>query len=262
VVAAAEAGKHVFCDKPLAIEVADAERAVDACRQAGVKLGVNFEFRHAQPYRAIRDAVRTGGIGDVLIAQVDSSSGILPHKDWRGDPALAGLGTTFNVGVHLYDVLRFVLDAEVVEVTALFDVETDAGTKMELTSLVLLRFDNGTLAYVNANQVVPKPLNDVVFQGTSGRIESHGLGSLAYLLRNKLPCPPVTITTDGGVRTIEHEIADVFERSIGSFATAIVEDREPDAGGHDGIRSVELAQAIARSARTRTTVQLPATVAA
>jgi 1,5-anhydro-D-fructose reductase (1,5-anhydro-D-mannitol-forming) len=256
VVAAAHAGKHVLCDKPLATTVDDAARAVAACREAGVKLGVNFEFRHARPYRAIAEAVRAGEIGDVLVAHVESSGGIVPHVGWRGDPGLAGLGTTFNIGVHLYDILGVVLDDEVEEVTALLDVGDRAGDEMELVSSALLRFARGTIAYVNASQATPRPLNDVVLHGTRGRIDGRGLGSLANLLRNRLPTPPVTVVSDNGERTFTEPVEDVFERAIAAFADAVLEGRDPDPSGEDGLRSVRVAEAVAESARRRRTVQL------
>lgn len=250
VVAAARAGKHVLCDKPLALSSEDAERAVRACHDAGVALGVNFEFRHAQPYRAIGEAVDAGEIGDVVLVQVESCGGVVPHRGWRGDRKLAGLGATVNVGVHLYDVLCAILRAEVEEVTATFDVGARAGEEMELVSSVLLRFDTGALAYVNVSQATPHPLNDVVLHGTKGRIDSRGLGSLAFLLRNGLPAPEVRVVSAGGVRTFSLPVSDVFERSVATFADAVLDGGEPVVSGEDGVRSARLVEAIAESART------------
>jgi 1,5-anhydro-D-fructose reductase (1,5-anhydro-D-mannitol-forming) len=255
VVAAARAGKHVFCDKPLATSVEDARRAVNACRDAGVRLGVNFEYRHARPFQAIAAAVHAGEIGDVLVAHVESSGGVVPHKDWRADPALAGLGTTVNIGVHLYDILGVVLDDEIVEVTALFDVDRPR-EELELVSSVLLRFARGALAHVSVSQTTPRPLNDVVLHGSAGRIDSRGLGSLANLLRNRLPAPEVRVVSDSGERTFVEPTADVFDRSVAAFADAVLEGREPDASGEDGARSVRVAAAVAESARTGRTVSL------
>jgi 1,5-anhydro-D-fructose reductase (1,5-anhydro-D-mannitol-forming) len=219
-------------------------------------LGVNFEFRQARPYQAIAEAVQSGEIGDVLVAQIESSGGVVPHRDWRGDPSLAGLGSTSNIGVHLYDILGVILRAEVAEVTAFLDVGRRAGEEMETISAATLRFDNGTIAYVNANQATPKPLNDVVLHGTRGRIESRGLGSLANLLRNRLPAPPVHVTSDDGERSFTLPVDDVFERSLGGFADAVLAGTPPSASGADGIRSVHVASAIAESARTGSSVQL------
>ena len=122
-VAAAEAGKHVLCDKPLATTVADAERAVAACEAAGVRLGITFQTRNHEGMRDIRDLLAAGGIGSVRLVQIELGPGRKLPQGWRTDPGLAGVGVMHNLGVHAYDLLRFLLGAEVVEATAVVDVE-------------------------------------------------------------------------------------------------------------------------------------------
>ena len=153
VMAAAAAGKHVLCDKPLATTVADAERAVSACEGAGVRLGITFQTRNHEGMGELRDLLAAGGIGDVRLVQIELGPGRRLPQNWRTDPKLAGLGVMNNLGVHAYDLLRYLLAAEVVEATAVVDVEP--GFAVDTTALALLRFDTGALAYVNANQSVP-----------------------------------------------------------------------------------------------------------
>lgn len=254
VIAAAAAGKHVLCDKPLATNIEDAKQAIDACHNAGVKLGMNFEFRHAQGFIDIRDAIRAGAIGDVHTIQIDSCGGVVPHVGWRADPSLAWLGATANVGVHLYDVLRFVLDAEVTDLVAMLDVGRLAAEQMETISMVLLRFDNGALAQVVASQRATRPLNDVVIHGSRGRIDSRGIGSLAYLLRSGTPLTEVRVSTEATVESRSYDVSDVFERTISAFAQAVGADIEPAPSGADGLISVQLMDAVVTSARNRVMV--------
>jgi len=87
-------------------------------------------------------------------------------RRWRSDRKLAGIGTTFNVGVHVY-LLSYLLDSDPVEVVALWD---DDGFNVEIQSLALIRFANGVTAYVNINQRTPLPQNDISIYGTAGRI--------------------------------------------------------------------------------------------
>jgi 1,5-anhydro-D-fructose reductase (1,5-anhydro-D-mannitol-forming) len=169
VIAAAEAGKHVLCDKPLATTTADAIRAFEACRRAGVKLGINIHYRHMPWARQIRELITTGAIGDVISCRIQASGNVRPPASWRADPALAGLGTVHNIGVHLFDLLRFVQDAEPTEVAAMFDDE-HVDTTVESEAHTLLRFGNGAAAYVNCNQTHPYPQNDIAIYGTRGRI--------------------------------------------------------------------------------------------
>ena len=173
VVAAAEAGKHVLCDKPLATTVADAERAVAACEAAGVRLGITFQTRKHQGMSDLRQLVADGEIGSVRLAQVEVGVGRMLPQGWRTDPALAGVGVMNNMGVHAYDLLRYLLGAEVTEATAVVDVEE--GWDVDTMALALLRFDNGALAYVNANQSVPNSQSDLSIYGTEGTVLGRGI---------------------------------------------------------------------------------------
>jgi 1,5-anhydro-D-fructose reductase (1,5-anhydro-D-mannitol-forming) len=249
VISAAEAGKHVFCDKPLATSVADAERAVAACAAAGVKLGINFEFRQAQPFVAIRDLIRSGAIGEVQTIRIESTPGVVPLSGWRADPDVAWLGVTASTGVHLYDLFRYLLDAEVSEVVVMMDVGRRAAEEMEATCIALLRFGNGVLAHVATSQRSPFPTNDLVIEGSRGRIDSRGVGSLARLMRSGLPMVHVNLTTDGGTETRTYDVSDVFERSVAVFADAVASGTEPSPSGLDGLVSVGLMEAIVTSAR-------------
>lgn len=247
VVAAAAAGKHVFCDKPLATSVEDARRAVEACQAAGVKLGINFQTRHHRFVAEVKQALSDGRIGDLVIAEVEVSPGRNPLRGWRTDPELAGLGSVNNLGVHAYDLLRYLLGHEVTEVTALFDVGRREA--LETVALVLLRFDDGTLAYVNANQAVPDYRPDLVLYGTQGRITGESV------TRPGLD-GQVRLLADGKESRWQTSTGDAFLRAVVAFQRAVIEDTEPDASALDGLRSVELTDAIARSAREGKTIQL------
>jgi predicted dehydrogenase len=88
--------------------------------------------------------VQSGALGDVRVAECVIAPGRFPLRSWRTDPTLAGLGTMNNLGVHAYDLVRYVLGSEVVEATALLDVGRRA--ELETLALALLRFESGALA--------------------------------------------------------------------------------------------------------------------
>jgi 1,5-anhydro-D-fructose reductase (1,5-anhydro-D-mannitol-forming) len=247
VIAAAKAGKQVLCDKPLALTVTDARRCVEECRIAGVRLGITFQTRY---YDRIADAaklVRDGEIGNVTVAEVTMSAGRNLPRGWRTDPALAGLGTLNNIGVHAFDLLRYLLGCEVSEVVAMTDAEP--GYRIETTALVLLRFASGTIAYVNANQSVPHSRDDIVLYGSRGRI-----------LGRNLSRPDregtLSIVTSAGERTFPARTSDGYLRVIEAFADAVAHDRDPDPAGADGVRSVALTTAIAQAMAERRVVSL------
>jgi 1,5-anhydro-D-fructose reductase (1,5-anhydro-D-mannitol-forming) len=247
VILAARAGKHVICDKPLALHAEDAERALSSCADAGVQLGVMFESRQMACFREARDLVLAGELGDVSLVQFDVSSGRGSHNGWRADPAVAGLGAVFNIGVHPYDLLRFVLDAEVTEVTAMFDTGRSPG--LEMVAIALMRLSNGTIAFVNANEVTPLPLNEVVILGTRGRLDGRGITSPGR-------DGDMRVSTATGERVGSYTGGDCWERTVSAFSKALIDGTPVSPSGVDGLRSVELTDAIAMSARLGITVAL------
>ena len=247
VVQAAEAGKHVLCDKPIATTVGDAKRVLAACEAAGVRLGVTFQTRNHEGMRDIRRLVADGELGSVRLLNIEVSPGRALPGGWRTDPALAGAGVMNNLGVHAYDLLRYLLDAEVTDATAVVDVEP--GFEVDTMALALLRFDNGALAYVNANQTVPNGQHDLSIYGTEGTILGRNItrpnqqGSIAVLGRS-------------GDTERQVSSAGAFVSTVADFADAVLDGRDPSPGGLDALRSVELTDALTLSAREGRTVRL------
>jgi predicted dehydrogenase len=167
---------------------------------------------------------------------------------WRADPHHAGLGAVNNIGVHLYDVLRFILDVEVVEVAAMFG--TDGPGNLETLVLATLRFADGTLAYTNCNQNSPFPQNRIDIYGSEGRVSAIGV--------TREDQGSVTVCTSAGEETrMSFDSDESWDRLVAAFEDAIVSGRTPSPSGIDGLRSVELSQAIATSAREKRVIEIP-----
>jgi 1,5-anhydro-D-fructose reductase (1,5-anhydro-D-mannitol-forming) len=241
VIAAARAGKHVLCDKPLAINVPDAIRAVDAGSAAGVKLGINFHNRHLPWVQDVTRVIGDGVIGEVKVVHLQVSSGPRHYDNWRADPEIAGLGSVHNVGVHGLDFLRVLLDSDPVEVMAMFDNGPETG-EVEMLAMIQLRFGNGALVQYNADESLRDPLNDIAIYGTAGRIvgrsftRSRSDGELAIL-------------TESGETLTRYPAPEAHRLSLAAFTHAVLRDEEPNASGIDGLRSAQICEAIARSVK-------------
>ena len=241
-IAAARAGKHVFCDKPMATSVADAERIVRECEKAGVKLGVNFHNRFMPSFIETRRIIASGEIGDVQMVQLEASPGARPGGrlgSWRVDAAVAGLGTTNSIGVHVYDILRYLLASEITMVSAFFDT---ARGVMEGTNLSTFRFANGVLAQLSVHENTPYPHNDFVIYGAKGRIIGRGL------TRSRAGGVLEVTAADGKTRTTDFPATNAHAASVAAFSETLLEGRDPVPSGIDGLRSVQLTEAMARSA--------------
>src|SRR5262249_36904039 len=176
-----------------------------------------------------------------IIVQIAASAGAAQLRGWRPDPALAGIGATNNIAVHPYDLLRHLLGSEVREVTAMTDVGRAAG--LEVLVLALLRFQNGAMAYVNANQKVPHHQPDIAIYGTQGRIV--GIDCTRPLRDGG----ELRVRTEAGEQVSRHTSKDAFVRTVAAFNGGVREGREPNPSGVDGLRSVQLTDAVIRSAR-------------
>lgn len=239
VVAAAEAGKYVLCDKPLATSVEDALRAVDACERNGARLGINFHYRHMPWVREVKRLLDAGTIGDVRTVQIEVSAGSFGPEGWRDSAVEAGLGTTYSHAVHLFDALRWMLGADPVEVVSLFDDE--GRYQVETQAMSLLRMGNGALAYVTSNQTNPHPLNDIVLYGTQGRIVGANL--------TRAHPGELRVLTDDGQTITEMVTPDAHRACIAAYSSAVLAGEIPNASGLDGLHSMILCDAMARSAR-------------
>lgn len=241
-IAAARAGKHVFCDKPMATTVADAERMVRECEKAGVKLGVNFHNRFMPCFIETRRLIASGEIGEVQMVQLEASPGARSGGrlgSWRLDGAVAGLGTTNSIGVHVYDILRYLLASEITMVSAFFDKPRGV---MEEVNLSTFRFANGVLAQLSVHENTPFPHNDFVIYGAKGRVIGRGL------TRSRAGGVLEVTTADGKTRTTEYPATNAHAAAVAAFSDTILEGRNLVPSGIDGLRSVQLTEAMARSA--------------
>lgn len=171
VLACAAARRHVFCEKPLALTKADAERSVAACREAGVALGIGHERRFEPAIRRLRELLRAGELGEILHARADFSHDKLAHiaaGDWRADEANAPAASMTAMGVHLTD-LFLDLVGPIEEVHAITTRLTGKRPNGDGIS-VHLRFASGASGHVNA--VLETPLHiTLLVQGTKGWAE-------------------------------------------------------------------------------------------
>ncbi|MFW6438038.1 MAG: Gfo/Idh/MocA family protein [Armatimonadota bacterium] len=149
VLAAAEAGVDVLCEKPISTNVEDAEIMISECEQAGVQLMIAFPCRYTPAFMALREAVQGGELGEI-VAIKGTNRGQNPGG-WFIDPSLSGGGSVIDHTVHVVDVIRALLGEEVVRVYA----ETDTVFKPELpcedAGVLTMNFEGGCVATLDAS---------------------------------------------------------------------------------------------------------------
>jgi len=151
-IAAAQAGKHVLVEKPMALSLADADAMIAACAQNKVKLGVTLQRRTEFPFDLIHRAIRDGDLGDLTLASITMPyyrpQAYFNQADWRGTWAMDGGGVLMNQGIHIVDLLVWLMGDPV-------EVKAHANTlhrdiEVEDTLSATLRFANGALATITA----------------------------------------------------------------------------------------------------------------
>jgi 1,5-anhydro-D-fructose reductase (1,5-anhydro-D-mannitol-forming) len=242
--AAAAAGKHVLCEKPLAMTVADAREMVAACAKADVVMGTNHHLRHAGTHRKIRELVQSGAIGKPLFARVFHAVYLPPNlQGWRLHKPDAGGGVVLDITCHDADTLRFLLDAEPVEAVALSQQANLATGEVEDGVMAVLRFDNGVLAQLHDAFTVKHAGTGVEIHGTEGSI-------IARNVMTQRPVGEVLLRTTSGESSVAVEHDNLYTRAVRTFNAAISGQGQPSASGEDGVRSVATALAVLESART------------
>nr|WP_295785389.1 Gfo/Idh/MocA family oxidoreductase [Rhodoferax sp.] len=251
VLAASAAGKHVLCEKPLALKVADALAMNTACRNAGVVLGTNHHLRNAATHRCIRELVQGGAIGRPLFARVFHAVYLPPHlQGWRLDKPEAGGGVILDITVHDVDTLRYILGAEPVEAVGLTQSTTMAREGLEDGVMAVLRFDNGVLAQLHDAFTVKHADTGIEIHGEKGSIVGRNV-------MTQQPVGEVLLRTAAGEQPIAVEHTNLYERGVAAFCDAMRGEGSPAATAEDGVRSLATAIAVVDACRSGTAVRIP-----
>ena len=168
IAAAAKAGKHVFCEKPLALTRADAEASVAACKAAGVFLGIGHERRYEPAMTVLRRLVRSGALGTIMHAEAcfnhDKLANV-PPGDWRTNPKDAPAAGMTGMGIHLTDAF-IDLFGPVTEAYAMTAARVAYKDNGDVVS-AMLRHASGSTSYINAILVTHHRIGYLVY-GSDG----------------------------------------------------------------------------------------------
>ena len=257
VCAAAQARKHVLCEKPIATSLADAHRMIETCHSAGVLLQIPFVCRFYPMLQTARKLVQSGEIGRVL-GVVGGNRGVPPqpstYPPWIVDPIQAGGGALLDHSVHVTDAMRFVFETEVQSVFAEKSMFHPGALAVEDCGLVALTFRNGMIATVDPSWSIPEnnPYHyDFYLRilGEKGIIDLDDTRQALTVISDRPGQPGVSAQAFG---------VDVDEEMLRHFIRCIRagENLFPAATGEDGLRALEIALAAYDSIRERQPVTL------
>jgi len=224
-------GKAVLCEKPVAMNAAEAREMADAAKAAGVLYGVAQNFRYNHSLDWMREQVRAGKIGQPQFAHAvyDYPADRAPRK-WIKDPSLACGGPIADVGVHCIDALRYVLGEEVESISTLA-TKSAPEDQVEATAILQMQMTAGVLANVAVSARSPyRTLFEIT--GTDGLLFAENG------LTVDRPIEIVHRRAGEIVETVTLSNADAYTRMLDSFAQAVRGQGSFAATGEDGVRNM------------------------
>ena len=249
VVAAAQAGKHVFVDKPFTLTLADARRATEACRRAGVVLAVGHQRRRLAASRALKRLVDDGTLGRVAQVEGNMSAdgGFVMVKPgaWRAVPAETPGGSMTNLGIHHVDTYQYLM-GPIARVMAMSRRVALTGVEVDDVTSILFEFAAGGLGYLGTSWVHANRTSTITLHGTAAQAWTESEGSRLWLARRGESERTVVPLTP--VNPLVEELAE--------FARCVRDGTKPEVGGEAATANIAVLEAIVEAARTGRTVDV------
>ena len=260
---AAAAGKHVVCEKPLCLNLAEADRMIEACHSAGVKLMYAEELCFAPKYVRLKQLLDSGALGTpTLLKQSEKHDG--PHAEHFWDVTRSGGGVTMDMGCHAIEFFRWILGRpRIRSVYAQMSTQVhQAKTKGDDNSILLLEFENGCVAMAEESWTKLGGMDDrAEVYGSKGVAYAdllHGNSIETYSLSGYDYAVEKAGSTVGWSFTIYEEAWNYgFPQEIAHFVDCVANDRQPLVSGEDGRAVLEVILAAYQSAGSGCKVPLP-----
>lgn len=262
-IAALNAGKHVLCEKPMALNAKEAEAMIDAARKNGKKLMVGFVRRFGNDTAVTEDFIKGGSVGDLYYAKATYLRRNGCPGGWFGDKSLSGGGPLIDLGVHVIDLVRYLMGCpkpvsvfgatfdnigkrKYLKDTPEYKIRGNGGEPhtVEDMATALIRFEGGAVLSVEAsfNLHIKRDVGSIELFGTKGGIKLAPEFELYTEMNNYLANvnlnTPTALSFDG-----------LFENEIDYYVDALISDKDLSSIAEDGLTLMKILDAIYESAR-------------
>lgn len=268
VIQAAKAGKHILCEKPIAVSIREVDRMEAACRKAGVKFMLGFCMRNNVYHKKAHELVQSGALGQVVMGRAELTCWYPPIPGaWRQDIVVSHGGALIDMGTHCLDILEWIMETRIVEVTGFQDLRTHKyPTPIEDTSTILARFGNGAHGIIDNYFNVPDAAaqNSLELYGTKGAIIGQGTigqdptGKMFSILQSNAVGYSANQVRNVEAQRQEYRLEGIglYGQMIDIFSRCIMDNTEPPVTLADGRHSVAVIRAIYESIRKRKVVKV------
>jgi len=243
--ACAEAGKHVFVEKPIADTLEDGLSMGTACESAGVTLFVGHGFRRLGAARKVKQVLEAGKLGKIVLAEANFSlPGRLTPDKWRYYRETCLGGPLMQLGVHHADTLQYWL-GPVTRVRGAF-AHLATSAEIDDVGMAQLEFADGALGSLTSSYVSPKTYFLHLY-GTEGVLDYQTDMSIWPNADQMDPATRLTLRTKSAVEQLEFETRDMLVDELDEFARCIQGTAQPETGALEGLRALEVILSAIRS---------------
>jgi len=248
---AAHVGKHIFCEKPIALDLSTIDRALDAVKRAGVELQIGFNRRFDANFRRVRQAVEEGEVGQPLLIHIISRDPAPPSIEYI---RVSG-GIFLDMTIHDFDMARFLIGNEVEEVFAQASAISDpdiAAVSDADNAVVMLRFVNGVIGTIsNSRHAVYGYDQRVELFGSAGAVSSENNYPNNAIISNAS-----SVRRDLPLHFFVERYSESFVAELVAFVNAVLHDEPVPVTGNDGRIPVVMALAAHKSLAEHRPVRL------
>lgn len=262
VIQAAQAGKHILCEKPVALTLGEVDQMEQACRTNNVSFALGFCMRHNVYHQQARQLVQAGALGRPVMGRAQLTCWYPPIPGaWRQDLAQSGGGALIDMGTHCLDLLEWIFASRIIAVTGFQDqMVQHYPTAVEDAATVVLRFANGAHGIVDTYYNLPDAAaqNTLELHGTGGSLIAQGtIGQeptgRMFGIFHKQDAYEAGQTRPAEPRREEYRLTGrgLYGQMIEHFSDCILNQKPSPITLADGRHSVALVEAIYRSGREK-----------
>jgi UDP-N-acetyl-2-amino-2-deoxyglucuronate dehydrogenase len=254
---AAQMGKHVYCEKPIADTMEDGFAMKEACEQAGVVLLVGHCFRRLGAARKAKDLIDSGRIGKIVLAEANfsvKSGGVTPGS-WKYHRETFPGGTLLQLGIHHADTLQYLLGSVVRVQGSLDRLVTEA--EIDDVGIALLEFESGARGVISSSYVSPK-MYYIRIYGTEGTLDYTTDMSIWPDPDRIEQVTALTIQSSKGEEKIAFEPRQMLIEELEEFAQCVRGEAQPETGAREALAALQIIRGAIKSSEQGVSVSLEA----
>lgn len=242
---AVQRGLHILCEKPMAMNVDECQRMIEACNSKNLQLQVCFLWRFHSCFQKVKSLISSGALGEIVEVRAPFLKWYpMPEGAWRGDPKQSGGGTLTDLGTHNLDLIRYLLEEDVSEVTA-YTTSRITNWKVDETAIVLMKMKNGVYGIMDCSFMVKNC--DII-------LEVYGIDGTAFVYNDN--GWKIKTFIKGEYKFESSPFENLYQAQIEHFARCLAGEEKPLVAGEDGLKNIQIIAAAYQSSQQRRTISL------